>query len=98
MRRVEVFELGNFADGEGAELAGRDIEFQGAELNAFDFFDQEADGLKHAADLAVAAFDKRDFLPGVARVFMKADIGGRRFDAAIVVHSDGNAVADTLER
>ena len=66
-------------------------------MDAFDFFDEEADGLEHAADLPVAAFDKGDFVPGVWSVFVKADFGGRGFYAAVVVDSDVDAGAKAGE-
>ena len=92
----EVFELGYFANGEVAELAWRDVEFQGPELDAFDFFDQEADRLEHAADLAVAAFDEGNFVPRVGGVFLEADFGGRGFHPAVVVEGDVDAGAEAL--
>src|SRR5690349_17597033 len=93
----EVFELGYFADGQGAEFAGGDIEDQGAELDTFDFFDEETNGLEHAADLTVTAFDEGDFVPGVGGVFVKLDFGGRGFYAAVVVESDVNTGAEAGE-
>jgi len=86
-----VFELGYFADGQGAKFAGGDVEDQGAKLDAFDFFDEEAYGLEHAADLAVATFDQGDFVPRVGGVFVELNFGGRGFYAAVVVESDVNA-------
>ena len=90
--------MGYFADGEGAEFAGRDIEDQGAELDAFDFFYEEADGLEHAADLAVAAFDQGYFVPGVGSIFVELDFGGRGFYAAVVVEGDVDAGAEAGQR
>jgi len=66
-------------------------------LDALDFFDEEADGLKHAADLAVAAFDEGDFVPGVGSVFVEADFGGRGFYAAVVVEGDVDTGAEASE-
>lgn len=66
-------------------------------MGAFDFFYEETDGLEHAADLAVAAFDERDFVPGIAGVFEKTDFCRRGFDASVVVERDGDAVAKALD-
>ena len=68
--------MGYFAYGQGAELAGGDVEIEGAEFDAFDFFDEEADRLEHAADLAVASFDEGDGVPGIGCVFVEMDFGG----------------------
>ena len=96
LRRGEGSELGDFGGGEGAELAGEDVEFEGAELDALDFFDVMADVVKHAADLAIAAFDEDDFVPGIGGVFEKTDFCGSGFDAATVFEGDSDAVAETL--
>ena len=53
--------------------------------------------MEHAADLAVAALDEGDFVPGVGGLFVEADFGGRGFYAAVVIESDVNAVAEALE-
>jgi len=94
----EILELVDFGFGEGAEFPGGDVENEGAELGALNLFDEEADLLKHAADLAIAAFDEDDFVPGVRGVFDETDFGGRGFDAAAVVEGDGDAGAQALER
>ena len=89
--------MGYFADGQGAELAGGDVEGEGAEFDAFDFFDEEADRLEHAADLAIAAFDEGDGVPGIRGVFVEMNFGGRGFDAAVVVEGDVDAGAEAVE-
>ena len=66
-------------------------------MGALDFFYQEADLLKHAADLAIAAFNENDFVPGIGSVFDETDFGGRSFDAAAVVERDGDARAQPLD-
>ena len=53
--------------------------------------------MEHAANLAVAALDERDCVPGVGSVLVELDFGRRSFDAAIVVEGDVDAVAETLE-
>jgi len=53
--------------------------------------------LEHATDLAIAAFDEDDFVPGIGSVFDQTDFGGRGFDAAAVVKRDGDAGAQALE-
>jgi len=53
--------------------------------------------LEHAADLAVAAFDEGDFVPGVGGVFVELDFGGRGFYAAVVVERDVDATAESSE-
>ena len=90
--------MGEFSFGEGAEVARREIEGEGAEGDTLDLFDVVADVMEHAADLAIAAFNENDFVPGVGGVFEEADLGGRSFDAATVVENDGDAVAEALER
>lgn len=67
-------------------------------MDALDFFHEEADGLEHAADLAVAAFDERDFIPRVGGVFVEMDFRGGCFYAAVVVESDVHASAEAGER
>jgi hypothetical protein len=93
----EILELVDFGFGEGAEFAKGNVENEGAELDALDFFDEEADLLEHAADLAIAAFDEDDFVPGVGSVFDQTDFGGRGFDATAIVEGDGDAGAEALE-
>jgi len=66
-------------------------------LDAFDFFDEETDGLEHAADLAIAAFDEGDFVPGVGSVFVELDFGGGGFYAAVIIESDVDAGAEAGE-
>ena len=66
-------------------------------MDALDFFDEEAYGLEHAADLAVAAFDEGDFVPGIGSVFVVTDFGGGGFYAAVVVEGDVNAGAEARE-
>jgi hypothetical protein len=66
-------------------------------LGTFDFFYEEADLLKHAVDLAIAAFDENDFIPGIGSVFDEANFRGRSFDAAAVVERNGDARAQLLE-
>lgn len=94
--RREGFELGDFGLGESAEFAGGDVERERAELSALDFFDAKSDMLKHAANLAIAALDQDDFVPGIGGVFDKANFGGRSFDAAAIVEGDGDAAAQAL--
>ena len=53
--------------------------------------------MEHAADLAIAAFDQGDFVPGVGGVFVELDFGGRGFYAAVVVESDVDAGAEAGE-
>jgi hypothetical protein len=96
-RADEGFELGDFAFGEGTEFAWGNVKVERAELDALDFFDQEADGLEHAANLTVAAFDESHFVPGIDGVFEETDFSRRSFDAAAVVKSDGDAVAEALD-
>jgi len=87
----------HFPFGQGTEFSGRNVEGEGAELDALDFFDQEAYGEEHAADLAIAAFDESDCVPGIFHVLEQADFSGRELDAPIVVGRDGDAVAEFLD-
>jgi hypothetical protein len=66
-------------------------------LGAFDFFYEEADLLKHAADLPIAAFDENDFIPGIGSVFDEANFPGRSFDTAPVIERNGDARAQALD-
>ena len=92
-----MLELGDFANSERTKFSSGNVEGKGAELDTFDFFDEEADGLEHAADLAIAAFDENDFIPGIGSVFDEANFGGGGFDAAAVVERDGDAGAQALD-
>jgi len=96
-RGSEIFEAVDFPFGESAEFAERDVEGEGAELDPLDFFHEEADSEEHAADLAIAAFDEGDLVPGILDVLEEADFCGREFDAALVVKSNGDAVAEFLD-
>ncbi len=78
-------------------MAGRNVEGERAELDAFDFFYEEADGLKHTMDLAIAAFDENDFVPGIGGVFGETDLCGRGFDAAAVFEGNDDAIAKALD-
>jgi len=66
-------------------------------LDAFDFFDEESYGLEHAADLAVAAFDESDFVPGIGSVFVETDFGGGGFYPTVVLEGDVDAGAQASE-
>ena len=79
-------------------MAGRDVEGEGAKPDPLDFFDVMTNVLEHAADLAIAAFDENDFVPGIGSVFEKADFGRSGFDAATIVESDGDPVTEALKR
>jgi len=93
-----VLELGDFANSERTKFSSGNVEGKGAELDTFDFFDEEADGLEHAADLAIAAFDESDFVPGIGGVFVELDFRRRSFDTAAVVEGNGDTVAKALDR
>ncbi len=80
----QILKLEDFGFGQGAEFAGRNVEGDGAKLNALDFFHQEANFEKHAANLAIATLDKNDFVPGIFHVLIKADFGGRGFYTAAI--------------
>ena len=63
----------HFPIGERPALAGGNVERKRAEMGAFYFLDEETDLLKHAADLAIPAFDKNDFVPGIGGLFDEAN-------------------------
>ena len=63
-------------------------------MHALDFLHQVADGLEHAVDLTVAAFDEGDFVPRVGGVFEEANFARRKFDAAMIFKGDRHAVAE----
>ena len=50
-----------------------------------------ADGVEHAADLAIAALDDDDFVPGIGSIFGEADFGGRGFYTAAIVERDSDS-------
>ena len=68
-RGGEGFELRHFRVTKGPEFARRDVEDEWAELDALDFFHAKADVLKHPANLAIAALDQNDFVPGIGHIF-----------------------------
>jgi len=90
-------ELSYFPLGEIAEFAGRDVEVQRAESNAFDFLDQVANGLKHAVNLSIAPFDEDDFVPGVGCAFDETNFCRGKFDSTVVFERDGHTMAEFLD-
>ena len=56
----------DFLQGQGAELPRRNIERERPVADALDLFHVVSDFFKHAPDLAIAAFDQSDFVPGIA--------------------------------
>src|SRR5580658_4181427 len=68
--------LGNLRRRELAELAGLNIENEGPIADAANLLDEMADGLKHFAQLAVAALDEDDFVPGIFRFWLGARAAG----------------------
>ena len=93
----EIFEAVHFPFGQGTDFSGRNVEGEGAELDALDFLDQEAYRQEHAPDLAIAAFDESEFVPGIFHVLEQADFSGRELHATVVAERDGDAVAKFLD-
>src|SRR5436190_8447684 len=58
IRTLQSFEAVDFFSSERAKFTGRNIQRERPKLGALDFFHMVADGLEHAPDLAVAAFDQ----------------------------------------
>ena len=76
---------------ERAELSRRHIERERPILHALDFLHVVTDLLKHAPDLPIAAFDQRDFVPGIGRILDDADPGRRGAHTLALVGCDGEA-------
>ena len=83
--------------GEGPELAGGNVERKRAEMGAFYFLDEETHLLEHAADLAIAAFDEHDFVPGVGGLFDEANPCGCGLHSPAVIKGDREARAQALD-
>src|SRR5271165_1894891 len=86
----------HFSFSEASEFSGSDVEGEGSKLGALDFFNEETDLLKHAADLAVAALDQNHFVPWIGSVFDEANFCGRGFDAAAASEGNGDSGPQAL--
>jgi len=84
-----------------AEFAGLEVENEWAIAYAADLFYVEADLFEELADLAVAAFDEDDFVPGVIAFADLADLRGGGAHApgsgADAAALDDHAAADLVE-
>lgn len=89
--------MGDFPFGQRPELARNDVQREWTEGYAFDFFDVVANVVEHAANLAIAAFNKNDFQPRIGGIFQKADFGGRRLNAATILEGNGDPATKTLQ-
>lgn len=95
----------DLAQSELAELAGSDVQAKGPIADAADLFDVVADLLEHFSELAVAAFDEGDLVPGVIAATDELDLGGSGDDAVATAGADlvetaavdHDAVADLVE-
>ncbi len=68
--------------GEVAELAGLEGgEFEKADADALQFFDEETEVFEHHADLVLAAFGELDLIPGVIGAGQYLEAGGLGADA-----------------
>jgi hypothetical protein len=76
---AQIFELFGF---QFAHVARFNVEYQRAVSHTADLFDVMPDLLKHLAQLAVAAFDDDDFVPGVIALADLANLGGRGLHSA----------------
>ena len=76
---AQVIQLFSF---ELAHFARFNVEHQGAVAYAANLFDVVADLLEHLAQLAVAAFNEDDFVPGVVALADFANLGGRSLHPA----------------
>ena len=84
-RAVERLDL---SGGEFAELAGGDVEAERSVAYATDLLDVVADLFEHFAELAVAAFDEGDLVPGVVAAADQLDFGGGGDDAVAAAGAD----------
>jgi len=95
----------DFAGGEFAELARSDVEAERSVTYATDLFHMMADLFEHFSELAVAAFDEGDLVPGVVAAADEFYFGGGGDDSvatagAYLVETaaiDHDALADLLE-
>jgi hypothetical protein len=76
---TQIVQLFSF---ELAHFAGLDVEHQGAVAYASNLLDVVADLLEHLAQLAVAAFNEDDFVPGVVALANLANLSGRSLHPA----------------
>ena len=63
-RRSEILQPVYFPFRQWPKFPGRDIKSERAKLHSLDLFHQKAHLQEHAANLAIAAFDQRDFIQG----------------------------------
>ena len=78
----------DLSGGELAEFAGCDVEAERSVADAADLFDVVADLFEHFAELAVAAFDEGDLVPGVVAAADELDLGGSGDDAVATAGAD----------
>src|SRR5579884_371338 len=87
----------DFLRSKATEFAGANVEFQWAIADAPDLLHVMANSFKHTANLAVSAFGKSDFIPGIGGFANDADSGGRRPNAPAFVGFDGHAFAEFVD-
>jgi hypothetical protein len=66
-------------------LARWNIQLQRPVADALDLFHVVPNLLEHAADLAIPAFDQRDFEPRIGSIFNDFDLGRRRSDPSFPI-------------
>src|SRR5437764_8963367 len=93
-RRLQALD---FLQRECAEAARRHIESERSIAHALDFFHVVADGFKHAPNLAIAAFNQRDLVPGIGGYFDNFHGGWSRSRTPALLSGDGNSGTEFRE-
>ena len=70
-------QAGHFLRRQMPKFPGRNIELQRSIAHPLYFLHMMPDGLEHLPDLAVLAFDQRNFVPGIVGLANGLDLGGR---------------------
>jgi hypothetical protein len=94
---AQIFEFLGF---QFAHFAWLNVEHQRAVTHAANFLDVVADLFEHLAQLAVAAFNQNDFVPGVVALTDFANLGGRGLHpaGAGLAALDANARTEAIQR
>src|ERR1700716_4036315 len=88
----------DFLQSESTKLARREIECERAIAHALDFLHVMTDRFEHSANLAIAAFDQRNFVPGIVCHFHHPHTGWAGPNALAIVGSNGNSSAELRDR
>jgi hypothetical protein len=95
--RRSRFQMRNFFQRQTAKFSGRNIERKWTILHAPDLLHVMPDLFKHLADLAIAAFDDRDFEPGIISLTDLANLRRCCAHPAPTFFGDRNALSQFIE-